>query len=667
MRNLRIDEFNRYHFLSELSFSPDGKHAAFVAAQGKEDESGYHYCLYHLNPADWKVTRLTSFGRERNYSWLDNNTLIFPSLRDKNQAARIARGIEETSIYRLSLLGGEAECILTLPYKVSGIKRVPDGYLFTAKIDMSKPDQRGKSPAELEAILRQMEEDKDYSIYDEHPFLFHQVYHYNRIKNRLYHLSDATGKITQLSPDYLNITAWELSPEKKTVIFGGYEYDSLMEYYHVAYVTDLSSLSTRRVVEPGHYTFLSPRYLDENTVTFCGVKDNQNHFANHRFSKLDLVTGDIDLYGEFDLITNYTVTNDNRLGAGNMVKHYKGLTYFITTQDSCSHLMCFGPGHPIERLTAATGSVDFFDICDDKVVFCGLRDMRLQELYTMDLMDPAHPETRITSFNEWVQEECYVAPMEPLSFLNEANEVIEGFVMKPKDYDPRKRYPGMLQLHGGPKNTYGPMFYHEMQYFANQGYFVFCCNPHGSEGKGESFADLIDKYGSIDFNDLMTFTDLVCATYPAIDEKRLTVTGGSYGGFMVNWIIGHTDRFAAACTQRSVASWLTQYLLSDIYYMIVPYVHLGDPWENTLNVISHSAVHFVDKAKTPTLVIHSDHDHRTFMSEGRQMYAALKMHGVPARFVVFHGEDHDLSRTGMPKLRIRRMYEIERWFKDYVF
>lgn len=119
-----------------------------------------------------------------------------------------------------------------------------------------------------------------------------------------------------------------------------------------------------------------------------------------------------------------------------------------------------------------------------------------------------------------------------------------------KNYDETKKYPAILDIHGGPKTVYGKVFYHEMQVWASKGYFVFFCNIHGSDGRGNEFMDIRGKYGTIDYDELMQFTDKVLETYPQIDASKVGVTGGSYGGFMTNWIIGHTDRFACAASQE---------------------------------------------------------------------------------------------------------------------
>ncbi len=238
--------------------------------------------------------------------------------------------------------------------------------------------------------------------------------------------------------------------------------------------------------------------------------------------------------------------------------------------------------------------------------------------------------------------------------------------MKPVDYEEGKKYPAILDIHGGPKTVYGEVFFHEMQYWANAGYFVFFCNPRGSDGRGNEFADIRGKYGTIDYDDLMAFTDAVLAKYPGIDRERVGVTGGSYGGFMTNWIIGHTDRFRAAASQRSIANWVSMGFTSDIGFYFEEDQVSTTPWQDIDKVWWHSPLKYADKVSTPTLFIHSEEDYRCWLAEGLQMFTALKYFGVDARLCMFRGESHELSRSGKPKHRIRRLQEITDWFDKYL-
>ncbi|WP_300940024.1 S9 family peptidase, partial [uncultured Dubosiella sp.] len=241
-----------------------------------------------------------------------------------------------------------------------------------------------------------------------------------------------------------------------------------------------------------------------------------------------------------------------------------------------------------------------------------------------------------------------------------------GWVLYPKDFDKKKSYPGILDVHGGPKTVYGTVFYHEMQVWASQGYFVFFCNPHGSDGGSDEFADIRGKYGTIDYEDLMLFTDTVLKAIPEIDPKRLGVTGGSYGGFMTNWIIGHTDRFRAAASQRSISNWISFSQTSDIG----PYFALDQQGasmdSDPEKLWFHSPLRYAKNVTTPTLFIHSDEDYRCPLSEGLQMLNALLECDIEARMCVFHGENHELSRSGKPVHRVRRLNEITDWMNSHL-
>ena len=205
-----------------------------------------------------------------------------------------------------------------------------------------------------------------------------------------------------------------------------------------------------------------------------------------------------------------------------------------------------------------------------------------------------------------------------------------------------------------------------MKYWANQGYFVFFCNPRGSCGRGNAFSDIRGKYGTIDYDDIMAFTDAVIEKYPTLDPDSIGVTGGSYGGFMTNWIIGHTDRFKAAVSQRSISNWISKFGTTDIGYFFNADQISATPWSDVDKLWFHSPLRYADKAVTPTLFIHSEEDYRCWLPEGLQMFTALKYHGVEARLVMFRGENHELSRSGKPKHRIRRLEEITTWFDRFL-
>ncbi|MBP3664993.1 MAG: S9 family peptidase [Tyzzerella sp.] len=286
-----------------------------------------------------------------------------------------------------------------------------------------------------------------------------------------------------------------------------------------------------------------------------------------------------------------------------------------------------------------------------------MKDGKLQELY--------RNHEQLTHFNEEILKNKYIADYQEVQFNNDGVS-LTGWVLLPKDYNPSKKYPAILDIHGGPKTAFGKVFYHEMQVWANMGYFVFFTNPRGSDGRDNEFMDIFGQYGTIDYDDLMKFTDIVLEKYPAIDQKRVGVTGGSYGGFMTNWIIGHTNRFACAATQRSISNWISFYGTSDIgMFFAEDQIH-GNIFNNPEKLWEHSPLKYADNIVTPTLFIHSDEDYRCPLEQGLQLYTAIVDKGVDTRFVLFHGENHELSRSGKPKHRVRRLEEITNWMEKYL-
>lgn len=194
----------------------------------------------------------------------------------------------------------------------------------------------------------------------------------------------------------------------------------------------------------------------------------------------------------------------------------------------------------------------------------------------------------------------------------------------------------------------------------------FCHNGSGYAANAISRLYIFGKYGTIDYDDLMKFTDIVLEKYPAIDKARVGVTGGSYGGFMTNWIIGHTNRFACAATQRSISNWISFYGTSDIgMFFTEDQIH-GNIFENPEKLWEDSPLKYAKNIQTPTLFIHSDEDYRCPLEQGLQLYTAMVDKGIEARFVLFHGENHELSRGGKPKHRVRRLEEITGWMERYL-
>ena len=214
--------------------------------------------------------------------------------------------------------------------------------------------------------------------------------------------------------------------------------------------------------------------------------------------------------------------------------------------------------------------------------------------------------------------------------------------------------------------AYGYGYMHEFQVLANAGYVVFYVNPRGSEGYSEEFKDIRFRYGERDYRDLMEAVDYVLTHHPFIDPEKLGVTGGSYGGFMTNWIITQTSRFKAAVTQRSICNWVSFYGTTDIGYYFGPDQISGTPWDNLEQYWEKSPIKYVANIETPLLIIHSIEDYRCWLDQAFQLFTALKVLGKKVEMVLFPKENHDLSRRGRPKHRVERLKHILRWFNEHL-
>ena len=265
--------------------------------------------------------------------------------------------------------------------------------------------------------------------------------------------------------------------------------------------------------------------------------------------------------------------------------------------------------------------------------------------------------------NEAYLAEHIVTTPERFTYKGYDNWDIHGWYMPP--VEKKDKHAAILYVHGGPQVAYGESFFHEMQALAAKGYGVIMINPRGSNTYGQNFVkSILGDYGNHDFDDLMMGVDYILETHPEVDADQLYVAGGSYGGFMTNWIVTHTDRFRAAVTQRSISNWISFYGTSDIGPFFVE-KQLLDDIHNPQRLWEMSPVAHAKNAKTPLLVLHGQSDLRCPQEQGEQMYMAMRKNNVPTKMILFPQSSHGLSRSGLPNLRQERLKAITDWFEEY--
>lgn len=663
---MRIDQFTEWSFAHDLQAPDAGDAVCFQVTRPSKEANTYCTDLWYYND-ERGLRRLTSSGKDGAAIFLRDGRLLFHSTRenpekpaDKTPAKAEKAPAENaenekkpprtTTFWQIAPDGGEATHAFDLPLQVQGLRECAEGvYIFTGC--------PGRDPKE------------EWIEIEDLPFWFNGADYTAGNRTALYRChfdAEKAPKWELLTEENEVVGAWDLSPSGRYAVFCAAHFDKVMALREKVFCLDLETGVRTQLTEDEfsvQSVLFDVRDETENAIFLVAAKgeshgineDPMIYGLNRSNNSLEKICD-----ASFDVSPGGSVNSDARFGGGSVFQATaKGLQFIATVGDHAHLLRLEEDGSTTARL-AEDGSVECFKDTDNGLFFIAMRGLQLPEVY---LKRGADVEC-LTDFSAALAK-TPLAPIETFAFSSNGS-VFTGYVIKPLHYDPEKTYPGLLEVHGGPKTVFGTLLHHEMQYFASQDYFVFYTNPHGSDGHGIAFSDIRGKYGTIDYKDLMTFTDAVLDRYPALDPKRLGVLGGSYGGFMTNWIIGHTDRFAAANAQRSISNWISFYGVSDIGFYFSPDQTVANPWDSLEACWKQSPLKYARSVKTPTLFIHSDHDLRCPLEQGLQMYTAIKEQGVDSRIVVFKEETHELSRSGRPKGRIKRLEEISRWFAHYL-
>lgn len=662
MKDIQIDSFKDYRYVGNVTLSPRATYLAYTLTTVDYDKNRYRTHIYVMETASRKSFQLTNGqSGESSFQFLDDETILFQSDREASEQAEFE---QQSHFYRISLRGGEAVLDLTIPLAVSKLIPISDDEFLVE--GQYNPRLDGLSDLEGEERSRrekELKEERDYEVLEEIPFWNDGGDFSRKSRNRLYYYRRGDLKATAITNESTSVYGTCLSLDHERAIFLQTDYEDKMPLTAQMMQLSLASLSVEEISPIKDFAYNDLYYLDDGIV-FVGSdgeryglnQDSDIYFFNPDSKELRKLVPD-----DFDLSLWNSVGSDVRQGGGRSMKVDGGDFYFVTTEGVSSHLNRINKEGDFERISTDQGSIEHFDVIDGQIYFAAFRGLNLAEIYTLT---SDGEELCLTDFNPSFAE-YKLGTLESFVYRYGEDE-LEAFVILPPDYDASKRYPSILTIHGGPKTVYGTIYFHEMHFLASQGYILYYTNPRGSDGQGRDWADIRGRYGSVEYEQLMRLTDEVLERYPTVDPDRLAVTGGSYGGFMTNWIIGQTDRFKAAVTQRSISNMISMFGISDIGYYFINDQSAGDPWTDAEDLWRQSPLKYADKIQTPTLIIHSDQDYRCPLAEGIQFFNALKYHGVESRMVIFKGESHGLSRGGKPKHRVRRLREMLEWFDKYL-
>lgn len=637
--SIELTDLLHFQSLSNLALSPDGARAAFLKHQCNKTLDGYASNLWTCDLNSGHTCAVTTGGKKQVFCWTRDGALLY------------ATAGEETVFTRMDP-DGQSSHAFTVPVCVKSIQPVTDT-LWLIEATSFVSDE-----------AKEVRTEKVCVVLEELPAHFNGQGYTSGSRNSLYLFNQTDGSLRQITPRHFETMGYSLCLEEQKIVCHGHNFTDVRGIRGCIFLYDILSGTGRIVVQPNTYRIYYATMMG-NQLLFAGTKGKHDSNENPTFYLLDLSTeATRELCYPDHYVGGLGIGSDCRYGSGTTSMRFGNSVYFTSAHFESCHLFEVTSDGSFRQVSNQMGSVDFFDIKGQKAAFIGMRDMGLQELYALDLT--TGQEIRLTDFNQAYIDSHTVCTPKPCYFRNRDGITITGWVIPPVGYDESRTYPAILDIHGGPKGCYGMVFYHEMQLWANRGYFVFFCNPRGSDGHGEAYATISGINGTVDYDDLMEFTDHVLNTYPQIDPNRVGITGGSYGGFLTNWIVGHTNRYAAAATQRSIGDWMVHYAACDSGFWVTSEQFPPSPLYDAANAWDHSPGKYALNIKTPMLFIHSDEDRRCPMSEMMAVYNGAGLAGTPVRMCLFHGENHELSRAGKPSCRIQRLAEITGWMDKFL-
>jgi len=660
-RPITAEDLYRLRLVPDCRISPDGRHVVFVLTRADRKTEKKRANLW-IVPTSGGPPRQFTFGEHSDTSprWSpDGSRIAFLSNRGDEK---------QPQVHVIPFDGGEARPLTGMAGTFGALDWTPDGRRLVCTFRRKDADEIEREQDEEKKKLGVVARHVTRVFYKEDGkgFLPRERWHIWTIDAR-------TGRGTQLTEgDVHDETDPAVSPDGAWLaLCSNRAPDPDLDPESIdLFVMPIGGGDMRRIDAPlGEKTM--PRFSPDGSLIAWYGAEGRMPWPNTRVwvAPADGSGPARDLTGRYDLnVSNWTI---NDVGGAPMTpptwspggrrimfpvaRHGDSTVHSVTVDGDDLQTVIGGPG------VAGTFS---FDRAGRRVAWFGAGMTEPGEVYVRAVATGA--ARRLTRVNDRLLRGIDLGHVEEVWFKGPAGNDLQGWIITPPGFDPSKRYPSILEIHGGPRTQYGNLFMHEFYFLAAHGYVVYFCNPRGGQGYGEEHAKAIwNNWGTADYEDVMAWADYV-AKQPYIDPARMGVTGGSYGGYLTNWIIGHTGRFRAAVTQRCVSNLVSMYGSSDFNWAFQR--EFGDvpPWQDVENYWRQSPIKYIGNAKTPTMVIHSEQDLRCAIEQGEQVFVALKRLGVETEMVRFPDEPHGLSRGGRTDRRIERLNSILRWFDAHL-
>jgi dipeptidyl aminopeptidase/acylaminoacyl peptidase len=699
-RNITEKDLFNFVWVGDPQVSPDGSRVAFVRITVNEKKDGYNTAIWAVSPATGESHQLTGGPRDSSPRWSpDGRYLAFVRVTEKDGRPDLPQ------LFMLAMAGGDSFQFTKLTRGAGQPQWSPDGKLIAfmnsanpEDLSKEKESQEGKpnpapataaqvmpSPSPADPAAKKPEDKRDSDV---------------RVITRAVYRANGAGYLDPKRPQHIwLVTAPHSADEKVTprqLTSGRFDDNNVTwakdsaEIYYVTEVfdepyyelpqTDIQSISV---------TGGRPRKLttvDMNTGGFA-LSPNGKQIAFiaqtskpiNSYTQPDLWVLDVaenakprNLTASFDYDVGSGVGGDNappRAGGGNLpIWTADGRSIIhVYAKEGQANLSSFNvaSGKPTDITKGDQAVLNFRAVPGSaKLVYTVSTPTKIGDILWLDRL--GGDAKQLTHMNDELFSRLNLTEPETIWYQSFDGRRVQAWIQKPPNFDATKKYPLILNIHGGPHTAYGFVFDHEFQWMAAKGYVVVYPNPRGSTSYGQDFGNIIQhNYPGDDHQDLMLAVDEVIKR-GYIDEKKLGITGGSGGGVLTNWAVTKTDRFAAAVSQRDISNWSAWWYSAD-FTQFQPSWFKGSPFEDTEGFRNRSAITFVDKIKTPMMFILGEADYRTPPGAGgEELFRALKYRKIPTVMVRFPNEGHDLSRTGQPWHRIERLQHIVGWFDKWI-
>jgi dipeptidyl aminopeptidase/acylaminoacyl peptidase len=676
------DLFN-FTWLGDPQVSPDGSRVAFVKVTVNDKKDNYNTSIWAVSTATGEAHQLTGGTRDSAPRWSpDGKYLLFVRVTEKDGKP------DQPQLFMMNMAGGDSFQLTTLPKGALQPVWSPDGKSIaflsnTSPEDLAKQKKPAAGDAEAKKSDVEPEHESDVRVITRAIYRFNGAGYLDpKHPAHLWVVEAPRNADDKVTPKQL--TAGRFSEENviwakdgSQIYFTSVHIDE--PYYELA-KTDIYAIPAAGG-EPSKLTTFD---MDANTFALSPngkqlaftASTNQpvNSYTEPDLWVVDLKQGaqPHNLTATFDYDVGSGVGGDNappRASGGNApiwTANGRGIIE-VYAKEGKANLAVFDAASGKETdITRGSQAVLSFRATPDgsKIAYTLSTPTRIGDLYYLDRTG-AQPK-QLTNINDSLFSKLNLTEPEEIWYTSFDGKRVQAWLQKPPDFNPQKKYPLILNIHGGPHSAYGYVFDHEFQWMAAKGYVVLYPNPRGSTSYGQEFGNVIQyHYPGDDYKDLMAGLDEVIKR-GYIDTTRLGVTGGSGGGLLTNWVIGQTTRFTAAVSQRDIASWTDFWYTAD-FTLFQPTWFKAPPFEDPEDYKARSPITYINNVKTPLMLILGEADWRTPPGAGgEQMFRALKFRKIPTVMVRFPNESHELSRSGQPWHRIERLQHIVGWFDHWL-